>query len=86
MRAPGLGVEPGQLAADLQRQLAGRRDDQRRAARGRAAGVPSAPSSCGAMARPKATVLPEPVWAETIRSRPSASASSTAAWTGVGAA
>jgi hypothetical protein len=26
--------------------------------------------SCSAMARPKATVLPEPVWAETRRSRP----------------
>jgi hypothetical protein len=33
------------------------------------------------MARPKATVCPSPVWAETMRSRPSASGSSTAAWT-----
>ena len=41
--------------------------------------------SCSAMARPKATVLPEPVWAETRRSRPLACSSSTAAWTGVGA-
>ncbi len=32
-----------------------------------------------------ATVLPEPVWADTIRSRPCASSSMTAAWTGVGA-
>ena len=38
----------------------------------------------GAIASPKATVFPEPVCAETIRSRPSASVSSTAACTGVG--
>ena len=31
----GLGVEPVELAADLQRQLAGRRDDQRQRARAR---------------------------------------------------
>ncbi len=44
----------------------------------------SAPSSVSAKARPKATVLPEPVWAETSRSRPAASACSTAACTGGG--
>ena len=44
----------------------------------------SAPSSSvGAMARPKATVLPEPVCAETRRSAPSASGASTAVWTAV---
>ena len=32
IRAPGLGVEPVELARDLQRQFAGRRDDQRRRA------------------------------------------------------
>ena len=48
--------------------------------------LPFASRSCGAMARPKATVLPDPVWAETMRSRPAASASRTAAWTGVGVA
>ena len=35
------------------------------------------------MARPKATVLPEPVCAETSRSRPAASGASTASCTGV---
>jgi hypothetical protein len=63
------GVEPGQLALHLQGQFAGRGDDQRQ----RRAGSPkrsASPSSVGAMARPKATVLPEPVWAETSRSDP----------------
>ena len=40
--------------------------------------------SSAAIARPKATVLPDPVRAETSRSRPTAPSSSTAAWTGVG--
>ena len=44
----------------------------------------SSASSCTPMARPKATVLPEPVRAETTRSRPSASGWMTAAWTEVG--
>jgi hypothetical protein len=46
----------------------------------------ASPSSVGAMAMPKATVLPEPVWADTSRSRPWASPSRIAACTGVGAA
>jgi superfamily II DNA/RNA helicase len=53
-------------------------------ASGAAAGgsAPSA-SSSSAIARPKATVLPEPVWAETTRSRLRAPGSITALWTGV---
>ena len=69
----GLGVEPVSSRLTWMRELAGRRDRPapagsraRRAARRRRA-------AAGAMARPKATVLPEPVWAETSRSRPSAS-------------
>ena len=79
----GRGVEPGQLALDLQRQLAGGRHHQggRRLGRGEALRVAEEP---GAIASPNATVLPEPVCAETRRSRPAASACSTAVWTGVG--
>jgi hypothetical protein len=44
------------------------------------------PSNSGAMERPKATVLPEPVWAETSKSRPAVSSARTALCTGVGAA
>ena len=47
--------------------------------------VPSA-SNSDAKASPNATVLPDPVWAETIRSRPCASGSRTAACTAVGSA
>ena len=80
---PGLRVKPAQLLRDLERQLAGRGDDEaergaeRRGLFRRRRGVSDA------MARPKATVLPDPVWAETRMSRPSASGRSTAAWTGV---
>ena len=46
--------------------------------------IAAAPSiSVSASARPKAMVLPEPVWAETSRSRPSASSAITAVCTGV---
>ncbi len=44
------------------------------------------PSTSGAMARPKATVLPLPVCALTRRSRPAASGTSTASCTEVSAA
>ena len=44
----------------------------------------ASPSRVGASARPKATVLPEPVCAETSRSLPAASGPRIAAWTGVG--
>ena len=59
-----------ELALHLDRQLAGRGDDQgeRRAGGGRSAGA--SPSSVSARQRPKATVLPEPVREETSRSRP----------------
>src|SRR3546814_15416936 len=43
----------------------------------------ASPRISGAQARPKATVFPDPVWAETIKSRPAASGSSTACWTDV---
>ncbi|CAA9498716.1 MAG: hypothetical protein AVDCRST_MAG31-227 [uncultured Sphingomonas sp.] len=46
-------------------------------------GTRSPSSSCSAMARPKATVLPDPVLADTIRSRPCASSLITADWTDV---
>ena len=44
----------------------------------------ASPSRVGARARPNATVLPEPVWAETSRSLPAASPARIAACTGVG--
>ena len=79
----GLLVEPFEFAPHLERQFAGRRDDERagRARRRRSRSAP--PSRVGAMAMPKATVLPEPVCAETSRSAPSASGASTAVCTGV---
>ncbi len=55
-----------------------------------ASGSRAGPSVCApsisvsAIAMPKAMVLPDPVWADTSRSRPSASASTTAFCTGVG--
>src|SRR5256885_1473802 len=55
-------------------------------ARGAPAGVNRSlsPSSVRASARPNATVLPEPVCADTRTSRTSTSGAMTAAWTGVG--
>ena len=43
----------------------------------------SLPSSVSPRASPNATVLPDPVWAETSRSQPAALGSSTASWTAV---
>src|SRR3546814_8356761 len=40
----------------------------------------ASPRISGAKAGPKATVFHDPVWAETIKSRPAASGSSTACW------
>ena len=82
---PRLAVKPDQFAPDLQRELPCRRNDKREGGTAGAA-IPLPLKSCGAIARPKATVFPDPVCAETMRSRPSASGSSTAACTGVGAA
>ena len=48
-----------------------------------ATGAVSPSRSADAIASPKATVLPDPVFAETIRSRPCASSAMTADWTGV---
>ena len=45
----------------------------------------ASPSSVGAIASPKATVFPEPVCAETSKSRPAVLASRTASCTAVGA-
>ena len=47
------------------------------------AALPLASRNCAAIAMPKAIVLPDPVRAETIRSRPSAAGSMTCVWTGV---
>ncbi len=78
----GFGVEPGEFAHDLKRQFARRCDDEGERRAGALEAL-TAESRSGASARPKATVLPEPVWAETSASRPSRSVAITAFCTGV---
>ena len=80
----GLGVEPGQFQAHLHRQLARRRHHQHHRRAGFAQAALLAKDGRGHGQAIGEHVLPEPVWAETSRSRSRAPRSSTAAWTGVG--
>ena len=71
-----------QALLDLHRQLAGGRQDQRLGLLGRGGTWPME-SFCSS-GRPKAAVLPVPVWAMPRRSRPASSAGMARAWMGVG--
>ena len=68
---------------DLQRQLAGRRQDQRASWSAAAAGAAWSARCCSS-GRPNAAVLPVPVWATPSRSRPASSAGMAPDWMGVG--
>ena len=72
-------AERGERVVHLQGQLAGRDQDQAARAAGRAAVPPASRASIG---RPKARVLPEPVWARPSTSRPASASGRVRAWMG----
>ena len=79
-------IQPGELTSELPGQLAGWGDEQGdgRGDRGLASlSVAAAVATVGARRRPRATVLPEPVWEEIRRSRPVNSGSKIACWMAV---